>query len=62
MYTVSKLDLAMLRAIDGIPADRVEFEEKCRLRTLARYGVRVTRDDGRIMRVDWTSFQLPAAQ
>jgi hypothetical protein len=52
-----KLDLAMLRTIDGERKDRIEFEERCRLRTLAAFGVRVTFDDRRIAHVDWSTVQ-----
>lgn len=54
-YMVSKLDYNMLLAIDGKHKSRVEFEETCRLRTLARFGVRVTTDEGGVKHVDWTT-------
>jgi hypothetical protein len=54
-YKPETLDLHMLQNIDGTPAYGLEFEEKCRLRTLARYGVRVIKDDAGVMHVDWST-------
>lgn len=52
---VGRLTLQMLRTIDGLHWSRVEFEERCALRSLHRAGVRVTRDENSIVRVDWTT-------
>jgi hypothetical protein len=51
---MTKQDVSMLQSIDGAHRSRLEFEEKCRLRTLARYGVVVRFDNHGMARVDWT--------
>jgi len=56
---VSKLDHQMLRAIDGVHKSRIEFEEKCRLRTLALYGVRLAYDAAGKVQVDWSTVPPP---
>lgn len=58
--TADARDVAMLQAIDGTHRSRVEFEEKCRLRTLAAWGYRWTIDPQGFYRVDWSTVDLPA--
>lgn len=56
-YKVDKLDLIMLKSVNGRRySTEVEFEEKTRLRTLLAYGVKSYIDDSGILRVDFESF------
>lgn len=55
---ITALDVTMLKTIDGMHWTYVEFEERCRLRTLRRFGVVVTRDDQGVMKVDWSTVRV----